>query len=107
MERFQKIAPHVYGAEKMALAQNLQTYAASVKDDAIYERSLALLTQMAKDEAIRGYRLAIGSNVFELRAAYRKKGPVTRKQLAEQYATEVMRNESDVDNLRRYRGFGQ
>jgi aminopeptidase N len=107
MERFQDIARHVYGTEKVALAGNLQAYATNVKDDALFERSLVLLTKMAKDEAIRSYRLAIGSNVYELRNAYRKKPSSTRKQLAEQYATEVMRNEGDADNLRRYRGYGQ
>jgi hypothetical protein len=105
MVRFERAAKYVYGTEKVALANNLERYALAVKDETLYERALALLVSMAKSEAIRGYRFAIGANVFELRDAYKKTGK--RAQLATQYGKQVMEAETDPENISKYKTFGQ
>ncbi len=106
IERFQETALRVYGLEKVALANNVERYAYAVKNNALFERALRLLADMAKGEPIRGYRLNIGSNLFELRDAYRKKSDASRKALAEKYAADVALSETEPDNQKRYRSFG-
>ncbi len=106
MERFTTAAKYLYGGEKLALAGNLHRYAVAVKDDALFERALTLLADMAKGEAIRGYRLAIGGNVFELRNEYRK-GPATRKAILERTAARIIAEEPDDDSRRQYRSMEQ
>lgn len=105
--RFQKAAPYVYGSEKVTLADNLTRYAMAVKDDALYEQSLSLLTEMAANESIRGYRFGIGGNIYELRNIYRKQSDAKRRALAEAYAAKVLAAETEQENISKYKSFGQ
>ncbi len=105
MERFRIAAQQLYGSEKVALAGNLRRYTLAVKSDAIFEHALTLLAETAQAEAIRGYRLAIGGNVFELRNEYRK-GPAGRKNLTERAAARILQEEPEEENRKYYNTLG-
>jgi aminopeptidase N len=104
---FSEDARHVYGGEKVALAGNISRYAAAVKDDTIYKRCLDLLVDMAKSESIRGYRFAIGADVFGLRDIFKEKKDTNRRNLAEQYTQAIVAAETDPDNISKYKEIGQ
>lgn len=103
LARFSHDAKYVYGGEKVALASNVSRYATAVKDDSIYKSSLALLVDMAKSESIKSYRLAIVTNLFELRETYKKKKDTDRRALADQYLTAAVAAETDPENIAKYK----
>jgi aminopeptidase N len=107
MQRFESAALTVYGGEKVTLANNLQQYALAVKDNALYERILKLLTDLTQQEPIRGYRYAIGSDIFELRETYRKKPDATRLALADRFATQILQSEAEEENKKKYKAIGK
>jgi hypothetical protein len=116
ISKFEAKAPYVYGTTKTAFADNMQKYALATKDDAVYERTLKLLVSMARSENIRSYRYAIGSDVFELREAYKpgeaKKNKdaaqaKARLKITEQYTNQILADEKDPANIKLYKEFNK
>ena len=113
---FEAKAAYVYGTEKTGLAGNLRRYAIAVKDDALYDRTMKLLMLLIRNENIRIYRYAIGSELFALQEKYKdeagrrgKDAAIAKERLkvTEGYTALIMAEEKDETNLKLYRELGK
>jgi aminopeptidase N len=111
---FEERANYVYGTKKISFATYLSRYIRNTKDLSVYEGGISLLTKLAENEGIKSYRFAIGSMVFETTKYYKERGTSSsekenpdeikrRISIAEKAQQEILQNESDPENLGKYK----
>lgn len=103
----------LYGRSKIALAQQLYTYAIRCEDPKVLDSCLHLLQQMAATESIKTYRFDVGAVVFRLYQYYQHAAASTNKSLRavatarlpiiDPYRARIIADEKDADLIERYR----
>ena len=110
----QERADYVYGTKKISFATYLSRYIRNTKDINAFERGVTMLRDLAESESIKNYRFAIGSMVFGTTMYYKEKSSSSsakesaveikrRIDIGEKAQQEIMKNESDQENIERYK----
>ena len=111
---FEDRAPYVYGSRKISFAMYLNMFMSNTTDDNAYKKGLDILLQLTRNESIKGYRIAIGSIIFQSNRYYKEQQKMAstpekieafrnRQSLAERYQETVMKEEKDPDNIKKYK----
>lgn len=106
-------ADDVYGSRKMTFANFVHLYSINTTSTRAYEQALEVIAMLTKRESIKSYRFAMGALLFTNASYYadqaiannagdRLKLIKERKAIADRLAAEVLKAETDPDNVQRY-----
>jgi aminopeptidase N len=97
---FEEKSKRVYGSRKLAFASILSAYLSNVKDTAVFEKGLGIMSDMSRRESIKTYRKYVTFTLIYLGNQFKKGGAENEMKLAKvkQYAEALAETESDEEN---------